>query len=104
MGRIAAFKKRVEEAFDENVTQNVRDQAAMRIRSDPRILARWMEYTGASRPEDIDYSDPCVMIEFQAADPMVLNMAEDADLFLAYTGCDREVFMEHYWPGAGGEP
>lgn len=105
MGKIGELKEKAREYFDDEVLQRVRDDAAMRIRSDPRILKRWMEYTHAERPEDIDYSDPCVMIEFQAADPTVLAMAEDMDRFVAFTGCDRETFRLHYWPdGPAEEP
>lgn len=104
MSRISDLKEAVRSHFDEGVMQEVRDRAAMAIRTDPRILRRWMGYTGAERPEDIDYSNPCVQIEFLACDPAVLAIAEDAERFIEETGCDRETFLRHYWPKAVGEP
>lgn len=104
MGKIKQLKEAVKDYFDENVSQDVRDRAAMRIRTDPRILKRWMGYTGATRPEDIDYADPCVQIEWWGADMSLLAIAEDADRFIAETGCDRDVYMRYYWPKAIGEP
>lgn len=103
MGKIRQLKEAVKERFDEDVVQSVRDKTAMQIRTDPRILARWMGYTGASSPEEIDYSDPCVFIEWCAADLSVLASAEDPDRFVERTGCDRETFMRYYWPG-GQDP
>ncbi len=81
----------------EGIADDARDQTAMRLRSDPRILDRWMGYTGAVTAGAIDYSDPCVMIEFIACDPSMLNLAAtDGEAFVEETGCDREVFMAYY--------
>lgn len=99
MGRIRELKDAVSGFFDDEVVQRVRDQTAMRLRSDPRILERWMGYCGVTEVQAIDYGNPCVFIEFMACDPTILGMASDREAFLAATGCDREVFTAHYWPG-----
>lgn len=98
MKAVDALKEKVMDALDGETVQNIRDQAALKIRADPRILERWMGYCGADKPEDIDYSDPCVFIEWCAADITVLSMADDADAFIEETGCDRETFLRYYWP------
>ena len=82
----------IEPMADEIVTRT-----ALRMRSDPRILARWMGYTGADEPSGIDYANPCVMIEFFACDPQMLTLAAtDGESFVRETGCDRETFFAYY--------
>lgn len=100
MGRFRKFRSKVEKKLEPFADQ-IADDAAMRIRMDGRILRRWMDYSGAETPAGIDYSNPCVYIEWCAADLAVLNMAEDAEKFIERTGCDRETFMRYYWPGSG---
>lgn len=93
---VSALKELVGERID-GVADDVIAQTAVRLRSDPRYLARWREYTGAEDDDHIDYSDPCVEIEFMACDPSLLGLAaRDGERFLAETGCDRETFMRYY--------
>lgn len=102
MKAVDALKDKVLDALDGETVQSIRDQSAMRIRSDPRILARWMEYSGVDKAEDIDYSNPCVYIEWCAAEITVLSMCDDPEAFIKETGCDRETFMRWYWPRSEG--
>lgn len=81
---------------------DMRNQAAMKTRMNPQMLERWMAYCKVDSPDDIDYADPCVYIEWSACDPAVYGMADDADAFIEETRCDREVYMAHYWPGTPG--
>lgn len=94
--KLREFKDAVRGEVD-GIADDARAQTAMRLRSDPRILERWMGYTGADTEDAIDYADPCVMIEFIACDPSMLNLAaEDGEQFVRETGCDRDVFMRYY--------
>lgn len=94
--QLREFKEKVRYEV-EGVADDTRAKSAMRLRSDPRILERWMGYTGAETADAIDYSNPCVEIEFIACDPSMLNLAAtDGEAFMQETGCDREVFMAHY--------
>lgn len=93
---LSALKGYVTEKMD-GISDDVIAQTAVRLRSDPRYLARWREYSGAEDDEGIDYSHPCVEIEFMACDPSLLSLAaRDGERFLAETGCDRETFMRYY--------
>lgn len=93
---LAELKARVKEGA-ESIADDVQMQTAMRLRSDKRMLARWMEYSGTDDPELIDYNDPCVQIEYLACDPHLHNLAgRDGAAFVEQTGCDRETFMRYY--------
>lgn len=91
------LKKKVMDSLDEATVERIRDQTMLRLRSDPRILARWMGYCGVDKAEDIDYDDPCVYIEWRACDPSILEMSDDPEAFVEATGCDRETFLRHFW-------
>ncbi len=93
---LSYLKGYVAEKID-GVSDDVIAQTAVRLRSDPRYLARWREYSGAEDDDHIDYANPCVEIEFMACDPSLLGLAaRDGERFLAETGCDRETFMRYY--------
>lgn len=93
---LAELKRRASEQF-EGIADDVRMQTAMRMRSDPRILERWMAFTGAEDPDGIDYDDPCVQIEYLACDPTLHNLAgRDGKAFVERTGCDEATFMRYY--------
>ncbi len=94
-----AIKGKLEEVMK---VDDLRNNAAMRTRADPRMQERWMAYSNADSPEGIDYANPCVYIEWSACDPAVYGMADDPDLFCEETKCDRDVYMKHYWPGVPG--
>ena len=98
-GLRGAIRGKLEEVMK---VEDMRNQAAMRTRADPRMLERWMRYTGADSPEGIDYTDKCVYIEWSACDPAVYGLADDADAFIEETKCDRETYMAHYWPKTEG--
>lgn len=91
------LKKKVMDSLDEATVERIRDQTMLRLRSDPRILVRWMGYCGVDKAEDIDYDDPCVYIEWHACDPSILELSDDPDAFVEATGCDRETFLRHFW-------
>lgn len=90
------FRKAVRDEID-GKADDIRAQAAARVRSDPRILESWMGYCGADCVAGIDYANPCVEIEWWAADPSLHMLAAmDGEAFLERTGCDRETFMRYY--------
>lgn len=96
MKRLDAVKGKVSEGT-ERIRDDVLTKAALRLRSDPRMLERWRSYTGAETDQDIDYDDPCVQIEFICCDPSMLMLAAgDGPKFMARTGCDPEVFLRYY--------
>lgn len=92
------YAKEVKHKLEDGLDEKVVSQAAMKLRTDPRFVSRWMEYTGAERYEDIDWANPCVYIEWMACDIKILNLCDDAEAFIEETGCDRETFMRYYWP------
>lgn len=93
---LAELKTRVKTGA-ESIADEVQMKTALRLRSDERILARWMEYSGTDDPELIDYSNPCVQIEYLACDPHLHNLAgRDGAAFIEKTGCDHETFMRYY--------
>lgn len=93
---ISALKGYVSDKMD-GVSDDIIAQVAVRLRSDPRYLARWREYSGAEDDQHIDYGNPCVEIEFMACDPSLLGLAaRDGERFIEETGCDRETFMRYY--------
>lgn len=93
---LATFKGYVSDKID-GISDDVIAQTAIRLRSDPRYLARWREYSGAEDDQHIDYGNPCVEIEYMACDPSLLGLAaRDGERFLAETGCDRETFYAYY--------
>lgn len=98
-GLKAAIRGKLEEVMK---IDDMRNQAAMKTRMDPRMLERWMSYCKADSPEGIDYSEPCVYIEWSACDPAVYGMADDAEAFIEETRCDRDVYMRYYWPETPG--
>jgi len=97
MGVISDLKKKTLDSLDAATVERIRDQTMLRLRSDPRILARWMGYCGVEKAEDVDYDNPCVFIEWCACDPSILELSDDPDAFVEATGCDREVFLLHFW-------
>ena len=96
------YAKEVKRKMQEGLSEEVVDRAAMKLRTDPRIVSRWMGYTGAKSYEDINWEDPCVFIEWCACDITIQNLADDPEEFIGATGCDRETFMRYYWPKAEG--
>lgn len=97
MGVISDLKQKTLDSLDAATVERIRDQTMLRLRSDPRILARWMGYCGVEKAEDVDYDNPCVFIEWCACDPSILELTDDPDAFVEATGCDREVFLLHFW-------
>lgn len=95
------LKQKMMDSLDDATVERIRDQTMLRLRSDPRILARWMGYCGVGKAEDIDYDDPCVFIEWCACDPKVLEMSDNPDAFVEATGCDRGVFLQYFWSRSG---
>ena len=93
---VSRLREAVKDRMD-NLSDDIVAQVAVRLRSDPRYLARWREYSGAEDDQHIDYGNPCVEIEFMACDPSLLGLAaRDGERFLEETGCDRETFMRYY--------
>lgn len=97
MGVISDLKKKTLDSLDAATVERIRDQTMLRLRSDPRIIARWMGYCGVDRAEDVDYENPCVYIEWCACDPSILELSDDPERFVEATGCDRETFLRHFW-------
>lgn len=97
MGVISDLKKKTLDSLDAATVERIRDQTMLRLRSDPRILARWMGYCGVEKAEDVDYDNPCVFIEWCACDPSILELTDDPDAFVEATGCDRETFLRYFW-------
>jgi|GEM_PF-3919760 len=95
-----AWKERMSASIHASIDlkkDQIAAQTAIRLRSDKRILQRWMDYCGVSDPSEIDYSDPCVHIEWVCCETDMLMLAtEDGEKFLAMTGCDRDVFMKYF--------
>lgn len=95
-----AWKERTRESITSAIDGQkgvIAYQAAAKMRSDPKILARWREYTGAEDDASIDYEHPCVKIEWICCDIDRLTLAvEDGQRFLDETGCDWETFMAYY--------
>lgn len=96
--------KKIKRDMENGLSDKVVDGAAMTLRSDVRFLNRWKEYCGVDKWDDIDYSNPCVYIEWAACDISILNLCDDADAFIEATKCDRETFLRYYWPKGHGEP
>lgn len=93
---VSTLKGYVSDRMD-GIADDVIAQVAVRLRSDPRYLARWREYSGAEDDQHIDYENPCVEIEYMACDPSLLGLAaRDGERFVEETGCDRETFMRYY--------
>ena len=92
------YAKEVKRQMEDGLSDQVVSQAAARLRTDPRIVARWLDYTGAEDYEGIDWTNPCVYIEWSACDITLMSLVDDADAFVEATGCDRETFMRYYWP------
>lgn len=87
------FKKKLTDAVADSATTN---QIIYTARTDPRMQARWMEYCGVDKVEDIDYNQPEVYIEFMACDPAIYALADNPDKFIEETRCDRATFMKYY--------
>ena len=89
---IGKLKAAAEEMIDEELV----GQIAVRARTSPEMQSRWMEYCGVDSPEDIDYSNPEVYIEFCACDPTIYRLADDPAAFIEATKCDPETFLKYY--------
>lgn len=89
---IETLKAQVTDMIDEELVGKI----ATRARTSPEIQQRWMEYCGVDSPEDIDYSNPEVYIEFCACDPTIYRLADDPAAFIQATNCDPETFMRFY--------
>ena len=93
---LSTLKGYVSDKMD-GISDDIIAQVAVRLRSDPRYLARWREYSGAEDDQHIDYANPCVEIEYMACDPSLLGLAaRDGERFIEETGCDRETFYSYY--------
>lgn len=98
---MSEIKREVRRAIEERA-DDINVQAAARVRSDPAMLGRWMRYCGVDSPEAIDYSQPCVYIEWSACEPRVYNLADDPAAFVEATRCDAETFLRYYDPSREG--
>lgn len=100
MGKLSKWKDKVSEKVTYSLDGKkdmIRAQTILRMRSDKRVLERWMEYSGVEDPSQIDYENPCVHIEWVCCDVDLLMLAaEDGAAFLNETDCDHETFMRYY--------
>lgn len=95
-GALSRMKARISDSFEGKKSQ-IHAMTAARMRSDKRVLERWMQYSGVEDPSEIDYENPCVRIEYVCCEMDLLMMAiEDGQRFLDETGCDDETFMRYY--------
>lgn len=89
---IGKLRVAVEDMIDEELVGKI----AVRARTSQEMQSRWMKYCGVDSPEDIDYSNPEVYIEFCACDPTIYRLADDPAAFIEATKCDPETFMKYY--------
>lgn len=99
--RLAKLKRLMADKA-EGIADDVDIKTAMRLRSEPKMLNRWRIYCGVDDNRKIDYSNPCVIIEFAACDPSIYALADDAERFCEVTGADVETYRKYYLPGVEG--
>lgn len=90
---------KIKEWATQNVDEKVLFRATQEARTKPDVLKRWMDYCQVDCPENIDYENPMVKIEFFLLDFTLYNIAlDDPKLFCDTTNCDYDVFMSEFQP------
>lgn len=73
------------------------DDVSFRVRAN--YLSQWCEYCGVQNPQDIDYNEPHVAIEYLLCDPVnikLLRSKNDADKQLVYSQMTEEMLFIYF--------